>query len=227
MTHRASSKPSDTSLLTFVDDNSDTDVRAAYQSQHLVHQNLAEALAQSTVLLDSLSPEARAVAQWTIGKVRFEQGDLPAARASMRSALRTCRQAGLQGVEGAVWLSIAAVLVEMGHTAKSLEALRRAEPLVRGVEVGRLEQQRLYVLLDLGEWSEALAAAERALPLIRSEADHVGEARLILLRGLCHLGTGAHGVAISDFRRRNPALSSVVREVCRRCRRCSFKLAPA
>ncbi len=200
MKQRVSSKLRDTSSTASLDSNSNTDVQAAYRSQDLVHRDLAAALTQASDLLNSRSAEARAVARWTIGKIRYEQGFPAQSRTLMRSALQISRRAGLHRVEGAVWLSLAGVLVEVGQATKALSALDRAEPLVEGVEIGRLVQQRAFVLFNLGEWSHAILEANRALPLIRGSADNVGEARLLLLRGVCHLQASAHDAAVADFR---------------------------
>jgi tetratricopeptide (TPR) repeat protein len=197
---RVSSKLRDTPSTASLDSNSNTDVQVAYRSQDLVHRDLAAALAQATDLLNSPSAEARAVARWTIGKVRYEQGFPAQARTLMRSALQISSRAGLQRVEGAVWLSLAAVLVEVGQAAEALRALDQAEPLVEGVEIGRLVQQRAFVLFNLGDWTLAILEANRALPLIRGSVDTVGEARLLLLRGVCHLGASAHDAAVADFK---------------------------
>ena len=118
----------------------------------------------------------------------------------MRSALQISSRSGLHSVEGAVWLSLAGVLVEVGQAAEAMRALDRAEPLVEGIEIGRLVQQRAFVLFNLGDWSHAILEANRALPLIRGRDDHVGEARLLLLRGVCHLQASAHDAAVADFR---------------------------
>ena len=200
MKQRVSSKLRDTPSTASLDSNSNTDVQVAYRSQDLVHRDLAAALAQANDLLNSPSAEARAVARWTIGKVRYEQGFPAQARTLMRSALQISSRSGLHRVEGAVWLSLAAVLVEVGQATEALNALDRAEPLVEGIEIGRLVQQRAFVLFNLGDWSKAILEANRALPLIRGRADNVGEARLLLLRGVCHLGASAHHAAVADFR---------------------------
>jgi tetratricopeptide (TPR) repeat protein len=200
VTQRVRAELVDTHKRAFDGGDREQHVSDAYKALTLVHHDLTAARSLAESALRSQSREARAVAYWTIGKVCFEQGKLREARSAMRQSIRICRGNGLGPIEGAVWLSLAAVLVEIGQTAESLVALGRAEPLVEGVEVGRLEQQKLYVLLQLGEWTSALAAADRALPLIRAGADKVGEARLLLLRGVCHLGAGAHHAAIVDFR---------------------------
>jgi CHAT domain len=197
---RVSSKLRDTSSTASLDSNSNSDVQVAYRSQESVHKDLAAALDQASELLNSPSAEARAVARWTIGKVRYEQGFPAQAKTLMRSALQISSRSGLRRVEGAVWLSLAAVLVEMGQAAEALRALDQAEPLVEGIEIGRLVQQRAFVLFNLGDWSHAILEANRALPLIRGRSDHVGEARLLLLRGVCHLGASAHDAAVADFK---------------------------
>ena len=172
---------------------------AAYEALHVVHQNLTKAERLATELARSPSPEARSVALWTLGKIHYEQGRLPDAQRTMRQAAQISRRAGLAPLEGAVWLSLAAVLVEAGHTTRALHALDRAEPLVEGVEVGRLVQQRAFVLFHLGEWRDAIESANRALTLMRSRDDLVGEARLLLLRGVCHLGAGSQRAATTDL----------------------------
>ena len=143
--------------------------------------------------------EARAVALWTLGKVNYEQGDLPQARKCMRQAISVSRKYRLPRLEGAVLVSLAAVLVEIGRTADALRMLDQAQPLATGLEVGRLEQQRAFVLFHLGEWHQAVQACHVALPLIRAANDRVGEVRLLLSRGISYLGAGALHEAAADF----------------------------
>jgi tetratricopeptide (TPR) repeat protein len=196
---RVNTKPRDTSIVDNGEIATADDVRDAYLANSSVHRNLDDAERMALGLTASRSPEARAVALWTLGKVHYEKGRLADAQRAMRRATRISQRAGLAGVEGAVWLSLAALLVEAGHTSQALGALDRAEPLVEGVEVGRLVQQRAFVLFHLGEWDDAIDAADRALRLMRAAGDEVGEARLLLLRGVCHLGAGSNRAATADL----------------------------
>ena len=171
----------------------------AYAALDLVHRDLKGAANMAASIVSTDPGEARAVALWTLGKVNYEQGDLPQARKCMRQAISVSRKYRLPRLEGAVLVSLAAVLVEIGRTADALRMLDQAQPLATGLEVGRLEQQRAFVLFHLGEWHQAVQACHVALPLIRAANDRVGEVRLLLSRGISYLGAGALHEAAADF----------------------------
>lgn len=175
------------------------DTAAAWAAHELLHRDLDESERQARQLTSSPVPEAAAVARWTLGKVHYERSQLGEARRTLRSAISLCRRRNLPALEGAILVSLAAVLVESGQTDDAIAALYAADPLVTGVEVGRLAQQRAFVWYHLGEWKQATDACHIALPIIHAAGDRLGEARLVLLRGVSHLGAGEYSEAVADF----------------------------
>jgi len=96
-------------------------------------------------------------------------------------------------------ISLAHLEAEQGRTAYGLALLDRAEDMTAPDDRGILLSQRALLLLRTWRVSEALRFFDEAVPLLEGYADTAVLARVLLNRGVLHLGTGAVQRARADF----------------------------
>jgi CHAT domain-containing protein len=130
-----------------------------------------------------------------------ELGQIDAALASGRAAVRTAVRTGDGNLEAEARMSLAFVLLERGAVAASLRQADRAASTARGLIAARVTAQRGLILSRTGRYDDSLAAYARALPGLRRAHDEVWEARLRNNRGLLRAYHGALTDAESDLRR--------------------------
>ena len=169
----------------------------AYKTLDLVHSAPVEAGRRALLLIDDSDQEASAVARWVVGRSAYERADYVAARVSLGHALRRSR--GLDDVEAQIRVSLAALDLEVGHTASAMRQLGRAADVVSERFAGRVLQQRSFVLFQLGRAREAVEVADLAFPLLGRDEDAIFQARLLINRGIAYLALDDLARAEVDF----------------------------
>ena len=177
----------------------------ASDALELVGRDPQRALALSdtalAVALDARDPAAAAVAQRAAGLALRELGDLVAAEASCRAAVRSAARGGAAQVEAEARMSLAFALLERGRVKAALTEADRAAAALRGLPAVRLATQRALILQRTGQLGQALAAYAAALPALRRFGDDLWEARLLNNRGLLHADQGTLTAAEADLHR--------------------------
>lgn len=176
-------------------------VRDAVES---VHDDPAAALA---VALDALADasgqdrETTVTAEWAAGLAHRDLGALERAAQHLVRGVTMAADEGLTQLEGNIRSSLALVHAYRGHTDAALDETGRAITLLDGPDRARVEMQQALVHQRLGELARAVEGYDRALPELQAAADHVGEIRLLVNRGLAHAYRGAFDTAGEDLRR--------------------------
>ena len=144
--------------------------------------------------------EARAVAQWALGRSLAERDDVHQSRTLLRDAAATAKRAGFDELEAHIRNSLAVVLMASGHTQQAVRELTRAEQqLVHDAGRGRIVMQRGLLLTHLGRLTEALADYDEAIPLLREAGDRLAETRTLMDRGIVLTRVGRFDDAAADF----------------------------
>ncbi len=167
-----------------------------------VQRDPASAARRATAVLDraTATGEARAVAQWALGRSLAERDEVPQARTLLRDAAATARRAGFEELEAHIRNSLAVVLMSSGHTQQAVRELTRAEQqLVHDAGRGRIVMQRGLLLMILGRLTEALADYDEAIPLLREAGDRLAETRTLMDRGIVLTRVGRFDDAAADF----------------------------
>ena len=141
------------------------------------------------------------LAHHAIGIVLRDRGNLQAAIAELRKAMRLARASGRPEREVDVQATLGLALAWTGHSQQGLALLNRAVAGSRGDLVGRVLMRRASVLRDLGRFHEANQDLSRALPYFRRAADTVWEARSLIHRADIFLAFGLPGRAGADYMR--------------------------
>ena len=141
------------------------------------------------------------MARQAIGIVLREFGDIDAAIAELRSALRLARLSGSSEREADVLGTLGVALVFAGRTAAGRKALNACVERSSGQLHGRSRLRRGAILLLLGLHREALADLNVAISSSRANDDLLWEARGRDYRGFIHLALGSVHRARADLAR--------------------------
>ena len=162
----------------------------------------ADALAKARAIL-ATGPAAyeASVARQAIGTLHREFGDLEAATAELRAAVRLARASGSAEREADALATLGVTLTYRGRSRGGLAALDRALALTGGEAAARVLVRRGIALWVLGRHSEALDDLGRAIRVLRAAGDSLFEARARTARALVHLARGAAGRAERDLAR--------------------------
>jgi tetratricopeptide (TPR) repeat protein len=159
-----------------------------------------EALTRARALLATGPPPREAsIAHQAAGVVLRDYGDVSAAIAELRIALRLARGCGDGDRATDVLATLAAALVYGGRTAAGLAAFERAAAQAEGVLAGRVRVRRGIVLWTLGRNREALAELRQATTVLHRTGDAVWEARALTARADVNLAFGATERARADY----------------------------
>jgi tetratricopeptide (TPR) repeat protein len=153
------------------------------------------------VLADDPTPLDASMAHQAIGIVLREFGDIDAAIAELRSALRLARRSGCSEREADVLGTLGVALVFGGRTAAGRKALDGCVERSRGLQHGRSRLRRGATLLRLGLHRDALTDLNVAISSSRAAEDLLWEARGLEYRGYCHLALGSVHRATADLLR--------------------------
>ena len=171
-----------------------------YRSLDLVQSDPELALSMAAGFIDDADPEVAVVALWATGRANYERAHFAVAEEVLNRAVALGRRSHLADVVAQIRVSLAALHMELGRTARALRELDRAAGEISEQFAGRVLKQRSFVLFQLGRTHEALRDADRALPLLRREHDQLGEARLLINRGIARLALDDLGRAEADLR---------------------------
>ncbi|HET8683526.1 MAG TPA: CHAT domain-containing tetratricopeptide repeat protein, partial [Micromonosporaceae bacterium] len=130
-----------------------------------------------------------------------ELGDLIAAEARLRTAVRLAARVGAAQAAAKARMSLAFVLVERGRTRAALIQADRAADALRGQPAAQLATQRAMILLRSGRLEAALAAFDQVIPVLRRYGDDLWEARALNNRGLLYAYRGEWAAAQTDLTR--------------------------
>ena len=128
-----------------------------------------------------------------------EFGDLGAALAELRAAVRAARQAGSPAREADSRASLGVALVYACRTSAGLAALDQAGRQASGIQRARILHRRAIVLWTLGRNPEALGELNRAVATLRREGDSIWAGRALTARALVYLAQGRTRRAAGDL----------------------------
>ena len=151
-------------------------------------------LAARSLLAGQPSAYDASLAHHAIGIVLRDRGDLPAAIAELRKAVRLARASGRPEREVDVQATLGTALAWTGRSQQGLALLDRAVEASRGGMAGRVLMRRADVLYDLGRFHEAHQDLSRALPYLRRAGDTVWEARSLTFGPMSSSGSVSPGV---------------------------------
>ncbi|MBO3749181.1 CHAT domain-containing protein [Streptosporangiaceae bacterium NEAU-GS5] len=158
----------------------------------------AMAVAQA-MLAARPGPYAASLARQTLGILYREFGDLDAAIAQLRQAVRLARRAGSADREADVLATLGIALVHRSRATAGLKALDAGVARSDGVTWARVLFRRGGALWILGRHREALDDLERSIAALVAAGDTVWAARAITIRGNVLLALGSVGLAGADF----------------------------
>ncbi len=144
-------------------------------------------------------PATESIARHAAGIVLRELGELEAARAELRAALRLARRAPSGYREADVLTTLGTVLVMSGRTSAGLAAIDEATNAAEGMMLGTVLMRRGGILHELGRHAEALDDLRRALVIFRQSGDVMWEGRTRTWLGLASLALGATERADAEF----------------------------
>ncbi|MFI7127020.1 CHAT domain-containing protein [Nonomuraea sp. NPDC050153] len=160
-----------------------------------------EALAAARALLAGGSgPYESSIARQALGILHREFGDLEAAIAELRHAVRLARRSGSADRETDVLATLGIALLQSGRTRAGLSALDRAATRADGTTRARVLFRRAGARWILGRHGPALDDLKDAVPALLAARDTVWAARALTLRGHVQLALGAVQPADADFR---------------------------
>jgi tetratricopeptide (TPR) repeat protein len=146
-------------------------------------------------------PAALSTAELALGSAAKELNDLPTALRHVRRALQAAERAGLVVHAARARLVLASVLLPLGNPTAAAREADRAEPALRGGDLGRLYAQRGVILHVQGQLEAALELYRRALPVLRRAGDLLYEAKVLNNRAMLYSSRGALVAAGADLRR--------------------------
>lgn len=191
------------------------------QTQRDSERRLAEALAlvedaqrdpraaceQAAVLLAaSRRDEVACVVFRALGLARRQLGDLPAARAALRTAVRLGDRAGFPLRAAQARTSLVVIHADRGNTQAALAEAALAEATLSNLPDGALDLARLrvnvgLVLQRIGRTADALASYSAAQQTLQEHRDARWEGLLLSLRGTLLAYRGDHEAARRDLHR--------------------------
>jgi tetratricopeptide (TPR) repeat protein len=159
-----------------------------------------EALARArAVVAAGADPLAESVARHAVGIVLRDLGELEAAQAELRIAVRMARRANSPEREADSRATLGTVLVRAGRTRAGLAAIDAAARMSDGLLLGMVLMRRGGMLYELGRHTEALTELRQALTIVRQAHDPMWEGRTRTWLGLAHLAIGATERADAQF----------------------------
>jgi tetratricopeptide (TPR) repeat protein len=159
-----------------------------------------DAIARARELLAGRpAPDVASIAHQAAGIVLRDLGDVQAALAELRKALRAASKAGSAEREVEVLASLGVALVHANRTAAGLAALDRAVNSSVAAQLGRTLHLRGSVLWVLGRYPPALQDLRRAVSLLERDGDLAWTARALNSRGCVYLYIGSPAQADADF----------------------------
>ena len=175
----------------------------ALSALDLVGRDPRQALAEADAIVAVAAHEHDAVAasraHRAAGLALRELGDLPAAEARLRTAVRRAAAAGAAEAAGEARMSLAFILLDRGRLGAAMAQADRAAAAVTGLAAVRVACQRALILQRTGRLDSALEEYAAALPALRKADDTLWEARVHNNRGLVHALRGSLAAAESDF----------------------------
>jgi len=156
-----------------------------------------EALRQGEIEGDT---GAIATAELALGAAANEQRDLPRALQHLRRAVAIADRGNLAIQAARARVVLASALIAQGGLDGAMREVDRAEPLLRGGDLGRLHLQRANALQFQGRLDEALELYRRALSLLQRDGDQFHEAKLRNNRAMVSSYRGALKSAEADLR---------------------------
>jgi len=156
-------------------------------------------VAARAVLAAQPSAYQASVARQAAAIVLRDRGDVAAAIAELRIALRLAIGSGDLARQADVRATLGVALAWIGRSKQGLAALDQAATQARGASLGRVLMRRASTLKRLGRYQEALDDLGRALPVLRRAADTVWEARSLTHRAEVYLAFGNTARAEADF----------------------------
>ncbi|MBS2963065.1 CHAT domain-containing protein [Actinocrinis puniceicyclus] len=160
----------------------------------------------AALLAQNRSDEAACAVFRALGLARKQLGDLPAARAALRTAVRIGERGGFALRAAQARTSLVVILADCGNTQAALAEAALAEAALSGLPGCALDLARLRVNLGLvlqrtGRTADALASYSAAQPTLRDHRDARWECLLLNNRGTLLAYRGDHSAAQRDLNR--------------------------
>ncbi len=140
-------------------------------------------------------------AHQALGLATREAGEIAQAATHLHAAIDLATANGLIARAVRARTTLALVLFYLGETSQALEQTDLATYSARGAALGRVLHQRALLLQRLGRPAEAHACYRRALRIFRRHREAIGEAAVLLNRGVMLADTGMPAAAADDLRR--------------------------
>lgn len=162
---------------------------------------------RAAVLLGaSRRDEVACVVYRALGLARRQLGDLPAARAALRTAVRLGDRAGFPLRAAQARTSLVVIHADRGNTQAALAEAALAEATLSNLPDGALDLARLrvnvgLVLQRIGRTADALASYSAAQQTLQEHHDARWEGLLLSLRGTLLAYRGDHESARRDLHR--------------------------
>jgi tetratricopeptide (TPR) repeat protein len=153
------------------------------------------------------------VARQAAAIVLRDRGDVAAAIAELRVALRLAIASGDRARQADVRATLGVALAWIGRSKQGLAALDQAAAQARGAALGQVLLRRASTLKRLGRYQEAFEDLSRALPVLRRAGDAVWEARSLTHRAEVYLAFGNTARAEADFARAEELFASSGQEL--------------
>ena len=170
-------------------------------------------VAARAVLAAQPSAYEASVAHQAAAIVLRDRGDVAAAIAELRIALRLAIASGDLARQADVRATLGVALAWIGRSKQGLAALDEAATQSRGPALARVLMRRASTLKRLGRNEEALDDLGRALPVLRRAGDTVWEARSLSHRAEVYLAFGNTARAEADFARAEELFASSGQEL--------------
>lgn len=187
-------------------ETADTDhlgLERARRAFDLVHRNPGRAASEAQAVVSDVRSgvHAQAVAHWCLGRVHHDSGQIQAALDEFDAARGCAQRLGSLTDLAQIRMSSSLTLAQAGKVEAALEQLALAEPHLEGSALGRLFTNRAAVLTMSGEMTQAVDDYDRALGLLTGTSDRLGEARVLLNRGVALLQLGGMSESRRDLTR--------------------------
>ncbi|MFL6112157.1 MAG: CHAT domain-containing protein [Catenulispora sp.] len=157
--------------------------------------------AAESVLADSGSDEAAAIALRALGLSWKENGNLLRAARTLRRAIAVADKCGERYRAAEARMSLVVILSDLGQTEAALAEATLAAAVLTGADSARLDVNLGLVLIRIGRTGEALAAFDRGQPVLRAAGDARWETLLLNCRAVLHLYAGRYREAATNLLR--------------------------
>src|SRR5581483_4511985 len=144
--------------------------------------------------------EAACIVFRALGLARRQLGDLSAARAALRTAVKTADRGGYPLRAAQARTSLVVILADRGNTQAALAEAALAEAALStlpdcALDLARLRVNVGLVLQRIGRTADALASYGAAQPTLQDHGDARWEGLLLSLRGTLLAYRGDHAAA--------------------------------